>query len=184
MPPFEDGSTTAFTRVVPVSEEQLPMFFDILEWMRDSTTPVMNAGNFTVGCAFQPTKSTTIIGIKFFWSGAVARTVKCALRNTTGALLASVNVVTSGAGYYTGTFGTPQVINPVGEGQNTFKASVYDTSATEYPRWATAPSRNPTFPFIGGANIVFVNLNAFAAGDANPTGSGAEFYPVEPVLAA
>jgi hypothetical protein len=160
------------------------LFFSPITWLVAQTTPVVLGGNFTTGVSFQVTQSVVCSGIYFYWAGAVSRTIKCVLRNGAGTTLASIDVAVSGAGFYTGTFSSPQTIAPAdATGTTSFKASIWENSATEYARWATAPALLPAQPFVGGPKVIWENFKKFAAGDANPTStSGAEHYPVEPIF--
>jgi hypothetical protein len=121
-------------------------------------------------------------GVRFYWAGAPARTIKGVLWSAAGAVLANASVVTAGAGIYQVVFGAP-VACPIAL-NGSYKCSVWDTSATDYTRFASTPNTFPvpaTTAFVNGS-LMFRNCNAFAAGDANPTGSGVEFFAVEPLL--
>ena len=153
--------------------------FSIPDYLSAAQTFVINAGSWTVGCAFNPTQEVTITGVRFYWVGAPARTIRCKIWSAAGAVLASVDQVTAGAGLYNGVFATPLVC-PI-ENNGSYKASCWDTSATDYTRFASTPIVFPAGQFVNG-KLIFRNVNAFAAGDANPTGSGVEFFAIAPIV--
>jgi hypothetical protein len=161
------------------------MFFSPVDYMTGQSTFVRNGGNFTTGLAFQVTQACTITGVRFYWvRNASDRTVKCSIFNGSGTNLATVDVSVTSTGIYIATFASSlSVTQADATGTNTLKVGVWDKSGNDYTRFSGNPAIVPVFTFIGGPKVIWKNWNAFAAGDASPTGSGTEYYPVEPVFA-
>lgn len=175
--------------------EQPMMEFSSVDTLRvDNNSPQAPSGAITGGCMFfiRPGSDLDITGIRFYWHGAAAATVKCVLYSVAGAVLASINVVTAGAGIYTGTFASPVTCDSVGAGAGAFNrryiCSVYDTAGgsgvyTKYDKTSAPSNCWPSFPFFGGRRIGWINFALWVGSDAVPTSTAAtEVYPVEPVL--
>lgn len=158
----------------------------IVDWFSTSpTAPAVAAGSFTTGCKFSVTSAATVTGVRFYWAGATARTIKCCLRDVDagGTILKTVDVSVNGAGIYTGTFASSQAITIKGNGA-LYSVTIWEKSATEYSRWSTKPTTTPTLPFFVGVRLLWSNFSAWVAGDANPNNTSAtEHYAVEPVFA-
>lgn len=160
------------------------LLFSPLDWFQaGGVSANAQAGNDSVGCRWTQTKSATVTGIRFYWPGATARTVKCSLRDGGGTAVKTVDVSVNGAGYYTGTFASSQTTTVLPSGQ-TWKAAIWEKSGTEYARYATPPVTIPTLPFVGGSAVIWDSFAAFGAGDSDLTSVATnERYPVEPVFA-
>lgn len=180
------GANGATGPTGPAGPQTEALWFSPVDHMMAGGAPNVNGGNNSVGVAFGvlAPRSLTVTGVRFYWPGAVARTVKCALRNNAGVVLASVDVTVNAAGYYTGVFAVPQVITQEAGASAVYKASVWEKSGTEYPRFNADPSNHPAFKFLGARGLVWVSWSRYAGGDADPTAVAAEYYPVEPVIAA
>jgi hypothetical protein len=177
------------------SEQPMIEFSAVDTLLVDNNAPQAPSGAAqTDGCMFfiRPGVNLDITGIRFYWHGAAATTVKCVLWSVAGAVLATVNVVTAGAGIYTGTFASPVTCDPVGAGAGAFNrryvCSVRDIGGgtpvyTKYDKTSAPSNCWPAFPFFGGRRIGWINFALWIAGDAVPTSTAAtEVYPVEPVL--
>lgn len=150
--------------------------------------PALVAGNFTVGTGFQVNQSQTLIGVRFYWPGAPAVTIRCKAWNGAGVELASVDVITSGAGKYSGLFATPQTLAVIASLTQRYKVSIWETTGTSYTRWggSIAPAIYPVLPNFGSPSMFWKTFAQFAAGNAHPGGdnAGVEWFPVEPIFSA
>lgn len=174
------------------SQEAAIVFSAVDTLLVDNNAPQGPAGDQTDGTMFfvRPGSNVNITGIRFYWHPATNETVKCALYSNAGALLASVNVVTSGAGIYTGTFASPILCDAAGAGAGAFNrrliAAVHDVAGGKYTKYdkTSLPSTTwPALPFFGGRRIGWINFALWKAGDVAPdTTAATEVYPVEPVL--
>lgn len=148
--------------------------------------PTLIAGSFTVGTGFQVNKSQTVIGVRFYWPGAPAVTIRCKLWDGAGVEMASVDVVTAGAGKYSGTFATAQTVTTLASLTTRYKVSIWETSGTNYARWggSVSPAIYPTLPNYGSPSMFWKTFAQWAAGNAHPGGdnTGVEWFPVEPVF--
>lgn len=157
-----------------------------VDQMSTGTAPAEAAGSFTTGISFQVTRTVTCTGVRFYKGGGTSRTFRCKLWNAAGAVLASVDVATTAAGVYVGTFATPQVLSQEAGSGAVYKVSIWEITNSFYSRCATGtPCILPpaATPFLASRAVIVKHLGAFFAGDANPTSEAAgERYPVEPVI--
>jgi hypothetical protein len=155
--------------------------------MNTGTTAVEAAGSYSSGISFAPTRAITVTGVRFYKAGGTNRTYRCTLWNNAGAALATVDVSTTGAGVYTGTFAAPQNISQEAGGAYTYKVTIWETSGSFYTKITTnSPCLLPPAgtAFLASRSILVKHLGAYAAGNAAPnTEAAAERYPVEPVVA-
>jgi Domain of unknown function (DUF4082) len=168
-----------------VASTYFALSYSLVDYMTHLAVFVINAGNFTTGALFNVTRDAKITGVYFYWAGAVARTLRCKLWDSDGVtVLATVDVAVNGAGYYTGTFGAPVVVSTA-LSTKWYAATVWETSGAEYTRYNAFAGVGviPVFPFFDSA-LLWHNWNGFGAGDLYPTGSGVEFFPVQPILVA
>lgn len=110
-----------------------------LIWTRGPQTIVNNVGNFSVGSRFVVMISGAVLtGITFQTARATNTTFRCILAKldtaTTfvhiGSIVTTVDVPTTGAGVYTGTFASPYSVLDTELGSQHFAALVWDTDAT------------------------------------------------------
>lgn len=150
--------------------------------------PALVGGSFTVGTGFQVNQSQVLTGVRFYWPGAPAVTIRCKLWNAAGVELASVDVVTAGAGKYSGSFATPQTLTTIASLTTRYKVSIWETSGTSYTRWggSISPAIYPVLPTFGSPSMFWKTFAQWAAGNAHPGGdnTGVEWFPVEPVFSA
>lgn len=162
------------------------MFFSYVDFITQNGVFDAPAGNFTTGIGFQVTQSSIITGVRFYWAGIAARTIKCSLWNPAGTNIATVDVATNGVGMYTGTFGAPQTIAPApapGQGPaGNWKTSIYEKSGTVYTRFNGSVAQLPLVPWLLGPSLFLTQTGFFVAGDANPTGTSAEKYTAQPIF--
>lgn len=149
--------------------------------------PTLTAGNFTVGSGFQVNTTQVCTGVRFYWPGAPAVTIRCKLWSPAGAQLATVDVATSGAGKYSGVFATAQSLAVIASLSTRYKVSIWETTGTSYARWSggVAPAIYPTLPNHGSQGMFWKTFAQWAAGDAHPGGdnAGVEWFPAEPIFA-
>lgn len=148
--------------------------------------PTLTGGSFTVGIGFQVNAPQVCTGVRFYWPGAPAVTIRCKLWSPAGAQLATVDVVTSGAGKYSGVFATAQSLAVIASLSTRYKVSIWETTGTSYARWSggVAPAIYPTLPNHGSQGVFFKTFAQWAAGDAHPGGdnAGVEWFPTEPIF--
>lgn len=150
---------------------------------------VLTAGNFTNGHRFRPLKTFTITGIRLYWAGAPAVSLKCSIWDSAGALLATVTIVTSGIGVYTATFATPITVSrTAGTGvANWYSYGIYETTGASYTRIANIMTAMGPFnsqAFVSFSFVWDMTTAMFVAGDARPTGTVGNTIPSELVVAA
>jgi hypothetical protein len=130
-----------------------------------------------------------ITGVRFYWAGTGNETVRCSLWVTdisTAAAQKTVDVVTAGAGYYTGTFATPYVV-PTNQYNADMVVGLRDVGGNAYT-WIGGSTSEitahlPARPFLGGSRIGFRYFNRFAPGASYPgTDDGNEWNIIEPVI--
>jgi hypothetical protein len=166
------------------TEEAAIVFSAVDTLAVDNNAPQTANANQSQGVSFfiRPGPSVDIVGIRFRWQSALGETVKCGLYSAAGALLASVNVVTSGAGLYEGEFASP--VTPVFNRK--YIASVHDVAGgtySFYDKTAACSLTWPALPFFGGRRIGWMNFALYHTGDASPdTTANTEVYPAEPML--
>lgn len=148
--------------------------------------PALVAGSFTVGTGFQVNAAQTILGVRFYWPGAPAVTIRCKLWDGAGTELASVDVTTSGAGKYSGFFATPQTVAVIASLTSRYKVSIWQTTGANFARWggSVAPAIYPVLPNYGSPYMFWKTFAQFAAGNNHPSGdnTGVEWFPVEPIF--
>ena len=148
--------------------------------------PALVAGSFTVGVGFQVNTTQICTGVRFYWPGAPAVTIRCRLWNGAGTGLASVDVVTSGAGRYSGVFASPVSLPIIASLSQRYKVSIWETSATSYARWggSVAPAIYPALPNHASQFCFWKTFAQWAAGNAHPGGdnTGVEWFPTEPIF--
>jgi hypothetical protein len=165
---------------------QTGMFFSYVDFITANGVFDTPAGSFTTGIGFQVTQSSVITGVRFYWAGATARTIKCSLWNPAGANVQNVDVATTGVGLYNGTFASPQTIVPApspGQGPSgNWKISMWEKSGSVYSRFNGAVAQLPALPWLLGPSLFLTQTGFFIAGDANPTSTSAEKYACEPIF--
>ncbi len=139
------------------------------------------------GNKYATTRALTVTGVRFYWGGAGNDTIRALIyqAHTTAALLTSVDVSTTGAGTYTGTFATPQSL-----GANyTFLVAIHQT-ANNKNDGTCASSTDNAFPVTTSSVAAALNFrgtffctSTCANTDATvPTSATANLLPVEPVI--
>ena len=136
---------------------------------------------------FATTRALTVTGVRFYWGGTGSDTVRALIYqgHTSGALLTTVDVSTSGAGEYTGTFATPQAL-----GANyTFITAIHQTAGTKNDGTCTSGADNafPPAASVIGASLTFRGTffcsTTCASTDATvPSSATANLVPVAPVF--
>jgi hypothetical protein len=144
-----------------------------------SVSPAVSAGNFTLGVQFCAIRAgQTCTGVRFYWGGATARTIKVGLyKNGTG-LMASATVAVAGAGVYSATFAGVAI-----DGTSDWYASVYEQSGTEYTAHVTISARVPARPTLLG--YVLIQGGGYVGGDAEPsagTRPATDSFVIEPIV--
>lgn len=167
---------------------QAAMEFSPVDTLRDNNTdaPADTSGDQTSATAFwiRTGSAVTITGIRFYWAGTSNQVIKTVLYSAAGAVLATANVTTAGAGVYTSTFSVPYSASSGLQ----YKAAAYDTSGagkryTKVSNSSLTAGLVPARPFFGGRRIGWINFGLWLAGDNNPTSTAAnEWYLVEPVI--
>lgn len=140
--------------------------------------PAIGAGSFSAGMKFCARRTgQTCTGVRFYWSGATARTVKVTIWKG-GAAQKTVNVAVNGAGYYTGTFASAASITQNEE----WYVTAWENSGTEYTVYQTAVPLPPRSAYL--RDYVVLDPCIYAVGDAQPntTPSTDDTYPVEPIV--
>lgn len=142
-------------------------------------TWLMAAAGNTVGCRFRLKTAAPVVGVRFLWTQALAKTVRCRIYNdSTGASLASVDVAVNNPGVYVGYFSTPITADLTGVD---IVASIYETSGTSNP-YSNDTAFAALLPLECGPFRTLKQPSLFLAGDNKPTTVpvGAS-YMVEPV---
>jgi len=154
------------------------LFFDNISFA-SAHSPSTSAGSNTTGIDFVFTENATVTGVKFYWAGGSAVTIRCklwTLADTTQQKTVDVNV--SSAGIYTGTFSSSYSASP----WIRYNVSMWETSGTNYTKFTDANGIQPVFPFICGQHIIIMHTRKYASGDSFPSVvSGSENYPTQPV---
>jgi hypothetical protein len=181
-------STTRFDGVVGLAGRSALWWNPVDYFVASGGAPTLTGGDFTVGTGFQVNTSQIVTGIRFYWPGAPAVTIRCRLWDGAGAGLASVDVVTAGIGKYTGTFATPVTIPVIASLTLRYKVSIWETTGTNYARWSggVSPAIYPVLPNFASQFSFWKTFAQWAAGNAHPGGdnTGVEWFPVEPVFSA
>jgi hypothetical protein len=143
-----------------------------------NTDAGMTAGNWTFGIKFRPmTTGKSCSGVRFYWSGNQARTVKCRLW-AGGVSQANVDVNVTTTGWYTGTFASPVALDTFTD----YFATIWETSGTEYPSMRNTQNIIGTAPWRLRDYLVIVHAIAIA-GDNEPNAAQTGFSSeIEPVL--
>ena len=94
--------------VAPSSDSALKTFWSPAEFGKIVGANYSNFGDCTIGFRFLVTRASKITGMKFYWPDATSKTVKCALWDSGGTVLKTVNVTTTGVGEYTASFDSAQ----------------------------------------------------------------------------
>ena len=160
----------------------------LLDFQIDSGSIVLTAGNFTLGHRFRPLKPFTITGIRLYWAGAPAVSLKCSIWNEAGVLPTTKTVVTSGIGIYTATFTTPvSAVRTAGQGvANWWRYGIYETTGANYTRIANIMTAIGTFDgkqLLSFSYIWDMTTSMFVAGDGDPTGTVGNTIPSELLFA-
>lgn len=184
----DDTLTAAVWNPVGSGESGAPLFvISPVDWftVNPSSVPTSIAGDFTLGCSFTPFRSVRVSAVRFYWASAGGETVNCKIWDDTTAVV-SIAVVTSGIGYYTGTFVTPYEV-PSNKVNYRHFATVRDNAGAVYTNTTIASSRaSVDFVFVHalpGVRYETGSNNYSVAGDARPTTTHAtNRYPVEPIF--
>lgn len=145
---------------------------------------VLSAGNFTSGIRFRPLKPLRVRGVRTYWAGAPAVTLKCQIWNPAGVSQASQNVVTSGVGIYEAVFSSPITV-PLTSGTgvaNWYTVSVYQTTGANYTRIANnmfAMGPMDTYQTVSFSFLWDFSTGMFVAGDGFPNGTVGNAYLIE-----
>lgn len=140
--------------------------------------PAIGAGSFSAGMKFCARRTgQTCTGVRFYWNGATARTVKATIWKG-GAAQKTVDIAVNGAGYYTATFASAASLTTNEE----WYVTAWEKSGTEYTVYQTAVPLPPRSAHL--RDYVVLDPCVYAVGDAQPntTPSTADTYPVEPVV--
>lgn len=144
-----------------------------------SGSPGVLAGDFTLGVQFCALRAgQTCVGVRFYWGGATARTIKVALYKGGTGLMASSTVAVAGAGVYSATFAGIAI-----DGTSDWYASVYEQSGTEYTAHVAISARVPARPTL--LAYVLIQGGGYAGGDAEPssgTRPATDSFLVEPIV--
>jgi hypothetical protein len=178
----QDPSGTPASRKATIAQlktavDNRPSWVDLLR--ATSGSPGVSAGDFTLGVQFCAIRAgQTCVGVRFYWGGAVARTIKVGLyKNGTG-LMASSTVAVSGAGIYSASFAAVAI-----DGTSDWYASIYETSGAEYTVHVTISARVPARPTL--LAYVLIQGGGYAGGDAEPssgTRPATDSFLVEPIV--
>lgn len=144
-----------------------------------ASLPTSTGGNWTIGVQFCALRSGQLCtGLRFYWGGSVARTIKCSLYKTGVGLLATANVSVTAAGLYTASWAGVAI-----DGTSDWYVAIYETSATEYQPHITLSARVPARPLA--LNYLFIQGGSYSGGDAIPTGAtrpSTDSFLVEPIV--
>lgn len=140
------------------------------------------AGSYTMGTKFYVTQAHTMVGFKFYYPHATAKTLKCALRDAAGTILQQVNVNVNGVGVYTATL-TGTVLTPY----DLYKMTSWENSGV-HGYALNNPGTMPTGPnglwngaMLGDGYVRVVGQ--YGAGDVDPTSDGSSYLMMqEPVF--
>lgn len=128
-----------------------------------------SGGNFTVGSKFCAARtSQTCTGMRFYWGGAIARTIKCALWKAGSGIQKTTDVSVTGAGIYTATWSAAAIT-----ANETWIVSIWDKSGTEFMPQTSPLTRLPSRP-IRLRNYTLIDPCVYygAGGDGEPATTG------------
>jgi hypothetical protein len=134
----------------------------------------ISAGSNTVGTEFYTTANATITGGTFFWNSGSAVTIRITLWSSGGSALKTVDVVTSGAGLYTGTFASAFSATSY----TLYWITIWETSGTSFASQYSI-TRQPVYALGAQVDLFAVG---FSAGNAMPATPVTGLYPVGPTL--
>ncbi len=181
-------STTRVDSYTQLAGRQTLWWSPVDYFVASGGAPALVAGNFTVGTGFQVNTTQIVTGVRFYWPGAPAVTIRCKLWNGAGVEMASVDVATSGAGKYSGAFASAQSLAVIASLTQRYKVSIWETTGANYTRWggSVSPAIYPALPNYGSQGMFWKTFAQFAAGNAHPGGdnTGVEWFPVEPIFSA
>jgi hypothetical protein len=144
-----------------------------------SGSPGVLAGDFTLGVQFCAIRAgQTCVGVRFWWGGATARTIKVGLYKGGTGLMASATVAVAGAGVYSATFAGVAI-----DGTSDWYASIYETSGAQYTVHVTISARVPARPTL--LAYVLIQGGGYAGGDAEPssgTRPPSDSFLIEPIV--
>jgi hypothetical protein len=171
------SSKKATIALLKAAVDNRPSWVDLLR--ATSGSPGVSAGNYTLGVQFCAIRAgQTCVGVRFWWGGATARTIKVGLyKNGTG-LMASATVAVAGAGVYSATFAGVAI-----DGTSDWYASIYETSGAEYTVHVTISARVPARPTL--LAYVLIQGGGYAGGDAEPssgTRPATDSFLIEPIV--
>lgn len=147
--------------------------------------PVTVAGSNTTGTLFFARRTGVYCnGGRFYWGGAVARTIRVTLWKSGVGAVATVDVAVAGAGIYTGRFASPYPI----DGASNWFITFWETTGAEYQFSSSIP--NGTLRYPSGIQqreyqyITIIRGDVFGGGNAIPNlGSGpTTYYLIEPLI--
>jgi hypothetical protein len=182
-PPATVGTTQVDNAATTIGN-----LWPLLDFQIDSGSIILTAGNFTNGHRFRPLKNFTITGIRLYWAGAPAVSLKCSIWNEAGVLQATKTVVTSGIGIYTATFTTPvAAVRTAGQGPTSWWSyGIYETTGANYTRIAATMIGIGIFDgkqLLSFSYIWDMTTAMFVAGDGRPTGTVGNTIPSELLFA-
>jgi hypothetical protein len=173
----ENGGS--YAQVSTGSGSSVPEFFLDNISFGAASSPSTSAGSYTTGINFTLTSNATITGIKFYWAGGSAVTIRCKLWTISDSTQQkTVDVAVSAVGTYTGTFSSSYSATAWVR----YNVSIWETSGTNYTKFSDGNNLQPVFPYIMGQHIIMLNPKMYSSGDAIPaTAAGSENYAVQPV---
>jgi hypothetical protein len=152
-----------------------------VDTIRYSATVTTVGANWTVGARFRVTRAgRDCTGVRFYWPDAGGQTVRCRLWSAGGASLASMDVVTAGAGVYTATFGAAVALTPGVD----YVVSTYSLSTDiALSATGTAGTTSPLMPVMMGAEYLLLWSYLWeGGGDVFPVNASVNNTPIEPTL--
>jgi hypothetical protein len=171
------SSKKATIALIKAAVDNRPSWVDLL--LATSGSPGVSAGDFTLGVQFCAIRAgQTCVGVRFWWGGATARTIKVGLYKVGTGLMASSTVDVAGAGIYSATFAGVAI-----DGTSDWYASIYETSGAEYTVHVTISARVPARPVM--LNYLLIQCGSYAGGDAEPssgTRPATDSFLVEPIV--
>jgi hypothetical protein len=127
------------------------------------TPPSVAGGNWTLGVQFCALRSgQTCVGLRFYWNGATARTIKCSLFKAGVGQVATTNVSVTAAGLYSAAWAGVAI-----DGTSDWYVAIYESSGSEYQPHVTISARVPARPVM--LNYLLIQCGSYASGDAIPT---------------
>jgi hypothetical protein len=172
-----NGTTAAWASAGGGTE----LFWDQAGYVANNS-PLLGASNASVGIEITFDASVTATGIKTFWQGSSAVTLKASVWAVSGGIrLASGTLAVTSSGSYTIPFSSTAMLTPFA----LYVFSVYETTGTNFTYTNTLsngiPNGVPGTAFVSGAHSVFIAKDLFNSGDAIPnTSAGVNIYPVTP----